>query len=177
MLLVCHFKYHWTVSDCHWTVSYSWWTVSSCHRTVQLSFELSQDCVKLVTGLSFELSQDCVELVTGLSFELSQDCVKLVTGLSFELSLGCVRLSLIPDVIFRALYLTLLSELSFFTSLLCEITVSRFVFRASVPYFAFWIVILYFFALWGNCISLCFQSFCTLLCFLNCHSLLLCFVR
>ena len=93
------------------------------------SFELSQDCVKLVTGLSFELSQDCVELVTGLSFELSQDCVKLVTGLSFELSLGCVRLSLIPDVIFRALYLTLLSELSFFTSLLCEITVSHFVFR------------------------------------------------
>ena len=100
--------------------------------------QLSQDC-PTVTGLSFELSQDCVKLVTGLSFELSQDCFKLslhcvtVTGLSFELSLGCVRLSLIPDVIFRAvfraLYVTLLCELSFLTSLLCELAVSHFVFR------------------------------------------------
>ena len=118
--------------------------MSSCHRTVQLSFELSQDCVKLVTGLSFELPRDCVKLVTGLSFELSQDCVKLslhcvtVIGLSFELSLGCVRLSLIPDVIFEKrfselLYLTLLCELSCLTSLPCELAVSHFVFRASVP--------------------------------------------
>ena len=116
----------------------------NCHRTVlNLSLDCHLNChetVKLVTGLSFELSQDCVKLVTGLSFELSQDCVKLslhcvtVIGLSFELSLGCVRLSLIPDVIFEKrfselLYLTLRSELSCLTSLLCELAVSHFVFR------------------------------------------------